>query len=218
MTDHLDPARIGAVVFDFAGVLTSSPKAMMGEKASEVGLSFDKIAPIMMGPVDEDTDHPWHRVERGEIALETFNELAGQMFRDAGLGDGPRPPSTADEMLSRLQPIPQMLDAALALRSAGYRTAILSNNVREWSAWRGLIGADDLVEVVIDSSEVGMRKPSAEIFELTASRLDVETAACLMLDDFEWNIRGAERAGMQALHVTDPQVDGPAVVDLLVGD
>ena len=214
MTDHLDVARIRAVVFDFAGVLTESPRSMMAERAQHAGRAFEDLAPILMGPVDDDTDHPWHRVERGEISMDEFNTLIGPMMEEAGLGDGPRPPSP-DEMMARLRPVPEMLEAARAVRASGYRTAIVSNNVREWGAWRTLVDADELVETVIDSSDVGMRKPATGIYELAAVRLDIEIGACLMLDDFEWNIRGAERAGMQALHVTDPVADSAALRELL---
>lgn len=214
MTDHLDAARIRAVVFDFAGVLTESPRSMMTERAQAAGRPFADLAPILMGPVDDDTDHPWHRVERGEISMEEFDRLIGPLMHEAGLGDGPRPPSP-EEMMARLRPVPAMVEAARAIRSSGYRTAIVSNNVREWSAWRELVGADTLVDTVIDSSDVGMRKPAAGIYELASVRLDTEIGACLMLDDFEWNIRGAERAGMQALHVTDPVTDSAALRTLL---
>ena len=203
MTDQTDGTDIGAVIFDFAGVLTVSPRSMMTEQAQVAGRPFAELAPLLMGPVDEDTDHPWHRIERGEITMETFDALIGPMMREAGLGDGPRPPAV-DEMLARLTPVDQMVDAARAVRAAGFATAILSNNVREWAAWRTLVDADALVDVVVDSSDVGMRKPAVEIFHLTAGRLRVDPARCLMLDDFEWNIRGAQRAGMQTLHVTDP--------------
>ena len=68
---------------------------------------------------------------------------------------------------------------------------------------------------MVDSSDVGMRKPSVEIFHLTAERLAVDPAGCLMLDDFEWNIRGAARAGMHTLHVTDPVAGSVELLELV---
>ena len=55
--------------------------------------------------------------------------------------------------------------------------------------------ADVLVDVVIDSCEVGLRKPDPEIFELTAERLGVPPSACVMIDDFAWNLTGAAATG-----------------------
>lgn len=215
MTDHLDATRVTAVVFDFVGVLTQNPGGLVRDRAEQAGVSAQDVLPLLAGPVDEDTDHPWHKVERGEITLAEFDSQIDIVLREAGIHAAIRPPSP-DEMREHLRPIPEMEHAARVLRSAGYRTAIVTNNVKEWGWWRALVDADDLVDAVIDSAHVGMRKPSAAIYELAASRLDVATGACLMLDDFEWNVRGAERAGMQALHVTDPVVDSGAVIDLLL--
>ena len=55
-------ARITTVLFDFAGVLTSSP---WGAIAGAGGGDLE----LLIGPYDEDTDHPWHRLERGEMAI-----------------------------------------------------------------------------------------------------------------------------------------------------
>ena len=212
----LDPARVRAVVFDFVGVLTQNPGGLVRDRAEQAGVPVQDVLPLLAGPVDEDTDHPWHRVERGEITLAEFDDLIDIVLRYAGIHAPVRPPSP-EEMQAHLRPIPEMAHAAHLLRSAGYPTAIVTNNVREWGWWRSLVDADELVDVVVDSAHVGMRKPSAEIYELAATRLDVSTDACLMLDDFEWNVRGAQRAGMQAMHITDPIADSAAVLDLLVG-
>ena len=51
------------------------------------------------------------------------------------------------------------------LRAAGYRTGLVTNNVKEASGqWRVLVPVDELFEVIVDSSEVGMRKPNPAIY------------------------------------------------------
>ena len=109
-----------------------------------------------------------------------------------------------------------MIEAVRAVRSAGYRTAILTNNIKEWGAWRTLWDADNLVDVVIDSCEVGMRKPNPEIFELTVEQLGTPIDRTLFLDDFPWNIEGAEAVGLQTMHVTDPVAAAAALLDRLL--
>jgi putative hydrolase of the HAD superfamily len=109
-----------------------------------------------------------------------------------------------------------MIDAARRVRSAGYRTAILTNNIREWGAWRTLWEADELVDVVIDSCEVGLRKPNAEIYELTLGQLGSVAGRTLFLDDFPWNIAGAETVGLQTMHVTDPVTAAAELLDRLL--
>lgn len=216
MTTTDGDAQIDAVIFDFAGVLTISPIQLITAKAQEVGLTVAEAMPLMAGPMDEDTDHPWHRIERGEITYEAFCVGLDEVFRDAGYECGMFPP-TEQEMFQWLSPVPEMLDVARSIRAAGIPTAILSNNIQEWSRWREIVGANGLVDVVVDSSDVGVRKPTAAAFELTAGRLDTDVRKCLMVDDFAWNIRGAEALGMSAFHMTDPANQAVEVSEMVLG-
>jgi FMN phosphatase YigB (HAD superfamily) len=83
-----------------------------------------------------------------------------------------------------------------------YRTAICTNNVRPWAAWRDHVPTDGF-DVVVDSCEVGLRKPEAAIYRLVAERLAVDVERCLMLDDFVENVDGARAVGMQAILVDE---------------
>jgi putative hydrolase of the HAD superfamily len=84
--------------------------------------------------------------------------------------------------------------------------ALVTNNVREWEArWRAMAPIDDIFELVIDSAQVGMRKPDPEIYELTVRRLGVPASACLFVDDLERNCAAAREAGMQAIVYRDPE-------------
>ena len=65
----------GAAIFDFAGVLTTSPAAYMGEVAKDNGWDLLEVMPLMLGPLDTDGDHPWHRLERGEISFDQCSEV-----------------------------------------------------------------------------------------------------------------------------------------------
>ena len=61
---------IEAVFFDFGGVFIDSPFAMVGTAAERLGVDEAHLVEVIFGPYDTDTDHPWHRVERGELAFE----------------------------------------------------------------------------------------------------------------------------------------------------
>jgi putative hydrolase of the HAD superfamily len=111
----------------------------------------------------------------------------------------------------------EMIDTARAVRAAGYRTAILTNNTKEWGAWRAAWDADNLVDVVVDSCEVDLRKPNPAIFELTVELLGGPPIdRCLFLDDFPWNVAAAEALGFHTMQVTDP-VAAAADVRRLLG-
>ncbi|MGI9624460.1 MAG: HAD family hydrolase [Acidimicrobiales bacterium] len=205
-----------AVAFDFGGVLTVSPKGFMSEKAAELGLEPDEFMSLILGPLDEDTDHPYHRLERGEISVDELNEMIAQLA-PSDAGGPPVALPDGDRVLQSLGAVDEMVQLANDLRSHGYRTAILTNNVREWHGWSDIVDAHNLVDEVIQSWEVGLRKPDPAVYQLTLDRLNVsEPARCLFLDDFEWNIRGAEAVGLTTIHVTDHAVAVSAVRSLLL--
>ena len=56
------------------------------------------------------------------------------------------------------------------------------------------------------SSEIGRRKPDAAAFAWVADDMGLRPADILFLDDSRENIRGAAAAGLQAVHVTGPDV------------
>jgi len=197
---------IDAVIFDFAGVLSTSPGELMTKQIRADGAEIDlaTFMPIIMGPFHEDSDHPWHQMERGRITFEEYLIGIEPLWREAGFTSFPTPP-TSNQLLTGLRPIPEMIEAARDVRAAGYRTAILTNNIKEWGAWRQAWDADNLVDVVVDSCEVDLRKPNPAIFELTVERLGSPAIdRTLFLDDFPWNIAGADAVGLQTMHVSDP--------------
>ena len=53
------------------------------------------------------------------------------------------------------------------------------------------------------SSELRLRKPEPEAFEAVADSMDISLDAILFFDDTEENIRGAQAAGMHAIHVKE---------------
>jgi len=60
---------IEAVVFDFGGVFTSSPSVAVRTAALEAGIDPEALLDMLLGSYGEESDHPWQRVERGELAL-----------------------------------------------------------------------------------------------------------------------------------------------------
>lgn len=195
---------IDAVIFDFTGVLSTSPAAGMIKRAESFGIELATFLPVVMGPLDVDSDHPYHELERGRITMDEFDAALAPTWQDLGMAEFPTMPR-GDDFLAMIEPVEEMLDVARAARAAGYRTAILSNNTREWGGWRAAWAADDLVDVVIDSCEVGLRKPNPAIFELTLERLGGPAAErTLYLDDFPWNVAAGAALGFETMLVTDP--------------
>jgi putative hydrolase of the HAD superfamily len=187
---------IEAVLFDFAGVLTSSPwTAMTAAGGGDLEL--------LIGSYDEDGDHPWHQVERGEIAITEWAVAVTQLGLEAGVEVDLAP---LQAMLGEMTIHEDVVARARQLRAEGYRVGLITNNVREASAaWRALVPVDELFEVVVDSSEVGMRKPNPAIFHHALALLgDVAPERAVFLDDSPGNVAGARMAGLHAIHVVTP--------------
>ncbi len=168
----------------------------------------------VFGTYDEDTDHPWHRLERGEISLEQARtEIAELSVRDGG------PPLDPVEMLMALGGggmRTAMVDFVRSARARGVATSLLTNNAAEFAAfWRPLLPLDELFDDVVDSSQVGMRKPDPRIFELALARLDVEASAAAFVDDAPGNVAGARAVGLHAVLIGSQPHDEPAAIAAL---
>ena len=200
--------EITTVRFDFAGVLTSSPWGAMTE-AGGGNLS------LLIGSYEQDTDHPWHQVERGELAITDWAVAVTELGRAQGIEVDFAPLSA---LLGSMTLHEQVIDRVRTLRVEGYRLGLITNNVSEGRAtWRAMLPLDELFEIVVDSSEVGMRKPNPAIFHHALALLGgVAPEAAVFLDDSSGNVIGAQRAGLQAILVQDPDA-ALKELDLLLG-
>jgi putative hydrolase of the HAD superfamily len=187
---------ITTVLFDFAGVLTSSPWGAMTEAG---GGNLE----LLIGSYDEDGDHPWHQVERGELAIADWAVAVTELGKAKGIEVDFAP---LQALLGSMTLHHQIIERVRTLRTEGYRVGLITNNVREGSAtWRAMLPVDELFEVVVDSSEVGMRKPNPAIFHHALELLGgIAPQAAVFLDDSPGNVSGAQRAGLHAILVADP--------------
>src|SRR4030095_10331775 len=170
-----------AVLFDFGGVFTQSPFEAVRLHGDELGADPELVLDVLFGDYDKAHNHPCHRLEPGEIPLAAaraeINDLAAARgldfdpfgaFAKFGIGG-----HMADAMVERTR----------KLRADGIRTALVTNNVREFGdGWRSLVPVDELFEVVIDSSHAGVRKPDPRIFRLALDALGVTAEQSLFLD------------------------------------
>jgi epoxide hydrolase-like predicted phosphatase len=189
-----------AVLFDFGGVFTLSPFPVIADAAPEFGLSPEVALEMCFGVYDQDGDHPWHRLERGEITLEDARAQLAAIAREQEI--------EIDFLalfgrMGREDPDREtMVEGARQIRQRGLRTALVTNNVREFGdGWRAMVPVDELFEVIIDSSSVGVRKPDPRIFQLALDALDVPAHEAAFVDDHPGNIRAAEALGMTGVLV-----------------
>ncbi|MFT4615199.1 MAG: putative hydrolase of the HAD superfamily, partial [Bacteroidia bacterium] len=98
----------------------------------------------------------------------------------------------------------ELVDYLPKIRASGLATGIITNNVVEFREhWRGMLPVDELFDFVVDSCEVGMRKPNPAIFEKALDIAGLTPDQALFLDDFEGNVIAAS-----ALNIRSILVDG----------
>ena len=185
---------IEAVLFDYSGVLTTSLQL----PTDDMPYDPDALLIEMIAALASTESNPWHELERGEISLESYIEYAESRVPGAAvLFDV----DSAHNAMSSLELIEDRLALARELKQQGLRVGVVTNNVAEWQPFWLPRLPEGLFEVVIDSAEVGHRKPEPAIYELAMQRLSItDPASVLFIDDFEWNVTGATDVGMAGLY------------------
>lgn len=208
--------RIEAVIFDFGGVFIESPYPLLEAMGAELGAGPGQMTESVFGSLAEDGDHPYHRLERGEIPL--------QQARDEILCRGRALYNLEVDIFELFNRMPsgvhqQLVDRVKGLKREGYPTAMITNNIREFAgSWRSLLPVGELFDLVVDSSQEGMRKPNPAIFRLTLERLGgLAPERTVFLDDCEGNVKAANSLGMQTVYVRGDISEAIAELDALLG-
>jgi putative hydrolase of the HAD superfamily len=196
---------IRAIVSDFGGVLTTPITTPLAAVAARAGLAVDELRAALAACFADEATHPFFELECGRMTEAQFVALLEQALRRE-LGREISCADFSEAMWAGLAPNHRMIELMAALRTDGYRMALLTNNVREWEPrWRAMAPIDDIFELVIDSAYVGLRKPDPQIYELTVQRLALPALECLFVDDLEANCAAAHAAGMQAIVYHDAE-------------
>lgn len=194
-----------AVIFDLGGVIMKNggPRDFTRRYPDHDPAI---VAEIVMGPHHLDTDHPWHRVERGEITLAECRTLTKQRLDEAGIVatlPAEKPPSTGGPSFT-FQLNDDMVTFIHDLKNAGFPIGILTNNVKEFREWWWpLMDFETIFDTIVDSHEVGMRKPNPAIYHLTMERIGASPARTVFLDDLHANVAAASALGMHGVHVKE---------------
>jgi epoxide hydrolase-like predicted phosphatase len=188
------------LVSDFGGVLTSPLPEAFARVQEEAGISAEALGGAMARMAERDGVNPLHELECGRITEPAFMAALGDEI-EAELGRPVEMHRFSERYFAALEPNAEMLDLVRAVRERGVRTALLTNNVREWEPrWRSMLPVDELFELVVDSAFVGLRKPDAAIYRLTCERLGARAEQCVFVDDIEVNCEAATALGMTAVH------------------
>ena len=194
------PADIEVVLFDFGGVLLTSPFDAFAAYEAEVDLPQGTVRRINSTNPD---DNAWARFERGQVDAEQF----GRLFEAEAAAQGYI--VDAVRILEGLHGTlrPTMVEA-LRRCSDRLRTGMLTNNITPIDSQPfsdAVLEVVGLFDEVIQSSVEGCRKPEPRIYEIACERLGVEPVACVFLDDLGINLKPARAMGMTTIKVVDPE-------------
>lgn len=203
---------IEAVIWDFGGVLTSSPFEAFARYERERGLPENFIRGI--NATNPDTN-AWALFERSEVTLEQFDELFAQ--EAIAKGHEVRGRDVVELLSGDIRPA---VVKALKACKAKVKVGCITNNVPAGKG-AGMARSEDkaaqvaevmaLFDHVIESSKLGIRKPDPRIYELTCETLGVSPSNCVYLDDLGINLKPAKMLGMTTIKVVEP---GQALAEL----
>ncbi len=194
---------IQAVIWDFGGVLTSSPFEAFNVYEADEGLPADFIRSVNARNPD---DNAWAKLERSEVDADGFDGL----FRTESRHLGHEVPGKDVLGLLSGQLRPPVVEALKACK-ARVKVGCITNNApvgkgagmtQDEEKAAKVAEVLDLFDHVIESSKLGIRKPDPRIYALMCEALDVEPSACVYLDDLGINLKPARAMGMTTIKVT----------------
>jgi putative hydrolase of the HAD superfamily len=192
------------VIFDFGGVVTSSPFEAFEQMEAERGLPHGLVRRINAANPDSNA---WALFERAEIDGARFDALFAQ--EAAALGHELRGADVLALLSGDIRP--RIVAAIEWLDAQGYRLGCITNNVpsgigagmsRDEAKARAVAGIMARFDHVIESSKAGVRKPDPRIYRMMLDALDVAAERCVYLDDLGINCKPAAAMGMAAIKVT----------------
>jgi len=191
-----------AVLWDFGGVLTTSPFDAFNRFENENGIPENFIRGInAVNP----KSNAWAQFESSKIDAQAFNTA---FERESAAAGHAIPGSDVLALLSGdLRPV---MIKALKRCASRYQVACLTNNVRTGKG-PGMAGSEQkaaavkkvmaLFDLVVESSKEGIRKPDPAFYQLACTRLGIEPAQAVFLDDLGINLKPAKALGMQTIKV-----------------
>lgn len=203
---------IEAVLWDFGGVLTTSPFEAFNRYEADRGLPRDFIRGIN---ATNPESNAWARFESSRITLEGFDEA----FAAESEAAGHRIPGKEVVALLSGDLRPRMVDVLRHCKEH-FAVACITNNVksgegpgmaRDAKRAAAMQAVMDLFDLVVESSVEGIRKPDPRIYQITCDRLDVDPAKTVFLDDLGINLKPARALGMQTIKVVS---EAQAIGDL----
>jgi putative hydrolase of the HAD superfamily len=198
--------KIKAVLWDFGGVLTTSPFEAFNRFEAENGFPKDIIRTI--NSTNPDTN-AWAQLESAAILVDEFDSTFADEAKALGYEIRGR------DVLALLSgDIRPNMVKALEIIKQSHQVACITNNVKTGTgpgmarnAKKAQSVADVMAmfDLVVESSKVGYRKPNPKIYQFTCESIGVTPDECLFLDDLGINLKPAKAMGMRTIKVVNAE-------------
>ncbi|BAM86588.1 putative hydrolase [Bradyrhizobium oligotrophicum S58] len=191
---------VEAVIFDFGGVMTTSPFEAFARFETERGYPVDIIRNTNAA---NHLENAWAKFERAEIDVDTFDRLFAEESRALG-GAEVRGREVLPLLAGDLRP--DMVEALRRIK-AECKTGCITNNLPANAigsqGGRSFYVAEvmALFDHVIESAKIGLRKPDPRIYQMMTETLGVNPLDCVYLDDLGVNLKPAREMGMTTIKV-----------------
>jgi len=194
---------VEAVIWDFGGVLTTSPFEAFARYETEHGLPADIIRRTNAA---NHMENAWAKFERAEVDIEAFDALFATESK--ALGAEVRGKDVLPLLSGELRP--EMVEALRRVK-ARFKTGCITNNLPANAigsrSGRSLYVAEVMVlfDHVIESAKIGLRKPDPRIYQMMTETLAVDPRHCIYLDDLGVNLKPARDMGMTTIKVLNAE-------------
>jgi putative hydrolase of the HAD superfamily len=194
--------ELEAVIWDFGGVITSSPFEAFTRYEEANGLPKDFVRSVNAVNIQ---DNAWAKLERSEVNADEFDVL----FRDESRALGHEVPGKDILGLLSGDVRPAVVEA-LKICKSHVKVGCITNNAPVGKGAGMSSDASKAAQVseimtlfdhVIESSKLGIRKPNPRIYEMMCEALEVDPARCVYLDDLGINLKPARAMGMHTIKV-----------------
>ena len=189
-----------AIIWDFGGVITSSPFDAFNEFEEVNGLPKDIIRTINSENPDMNA---WAQFESNSITIDQFDDLFLKEAKAKGFDIKGR------DIIKLLKgSIRENMVSFLKELKSNFKLGCITNNVKpssEENTDNETKEAMSIFDHVIESSIVGIRKPNPEIYMMSCDALNVSPDQCIYLDDLGINLKPARELGMTTIKVIQPE-------------
>jgi HAD superfamily hydrolase (TIGR01509 family) len=187
--------NIQAVFFDLGGVIVRTEhQAPRQHLADRLGMEYEELDRLVFG------SETARQASLGTIPeREHWAEVTRRLHRPLSEADALRDEFFSGDIIDLT-----LLDFLRSLKPR-YTTGLISN---AWSGLRPYIVSkkfDDVFHAMIISAEVGVTKPTAQIYQLALEQAKVQAEAAVFVDDMIENVEGARKLGMSAIHFRDAE-------------